>query len=95
MQFLLPLPRLNMASPCKDTPENVSNENLEDLDMPETSDRLDELGDDEFAPLDFSVDFTEGPGTADIIKAIATRWSQYVWPCSSFPKVDLTQIWST
>lgn len=35
--------------------------------------------DGDLASVDFSSDFTSGPGRTDIIKAIATRWSKYVY----------------
>ena len=50
-------------------------ESLSDSEISWTSNE--EEVDQDLASVDFSSDFTSGPGRTDIIKAIASRWSKY------------------
>lgn len=66
------------ASSIKDeaSPPASPREYLSDSEMTYTSNE--EEIDADLGSVDFSSDFTTGPGRTEIIKAIATRWSTYV-----------------
>lgn len=57
------------AAPPRNSPEEV----LSDVDTLDNN--FDDDLDHELARMDFSTDFSIGPGRAEIIKAIALRWN--------------------